>query len=104
VTRKDEIRKQIDYPSDAHTRLKHAFYRRYIGCDRERWSGLVEYSARGWTILAVVAIVIVIATVLAIEKPWESQNYKDCVKYGQSAVNGSPQGSLEAYCKEAVGN
>jgi hypothetical protein len=65
---------------------------------------LVEYSARGWTILAVVAIVIVIATVLAIEKPWESQNYKDCVKYGQSAVNGSPQGSLEAYCKEAVGN
>ena len=37
VTRKEELRMQVDYPSDPHTRLKHAFYRRYIAC----WMGKV---------------------------------------------------------------
>jgi three-Cys-motif partner protein len=37
MTRKQEIRDGIDYPSDAHTRLKHAFYRRYIAC----WMGKI---------------------------------------------------------------
>ncbi|MGB3355489.1 MAG: three-Cys-motif partner protein TcmP [Mycobacterium sp.] len=32
MTRKQEIRDEVDYPSDAHTRLKHAFYRRYVAC------------------------------------------------------------------------
>ncbi|SKG68428.1 Uncharacterised protein [Mycobacteroides abscessus subsp. bolletii] len=37
MTRKEEIRDNVDYSSDAHTRLKHAFYRRYIAC----WMGRV---------------------------------------------------------------
>jgi len=37
MTRKEELRKQVDYESDPHTRLKHAFYRRYIAC----WMGKV---------------------------------------------------------------
>ncbi|UXA15794.1 three-Cys-motif partner protein TcmP (plasmid) [Mycobacterium sp. SMC-8] len=37
MTRKEELRKQVDYQSDPHTRLKHAFYRRYIAC----WMGKV---------------------------------------------------------------
>jgi three-Cys-motif partner protein len=37
VTRKQEIRDDVDYPSDAHTRLKHAFYRRYVAC----WMGRI---------------------------------------------------------------
>jgi three-Cys-motif partner protein len=37
VTRKEDLRSQIDYQSDPHTRLKHAFYRRYIAC----WMGKV---------------------------------------------------------------
>lgn len=37
MTRKDDLRKQVDYESDPHTRLKHAFYRRYIAC----WMGKV---------------------------------------------------------------
>lgn len=28
MTREDELRERVDYPSDPHTRLKHAFYRR----------------------------------------------------------------------------
>lgn len=37
MTRKEDLRKQVDYESDPHTRLKHAFYRRYIAC----WMGKV---------------------------------------------------------------
>lgn len=37
MTRKDDLRTQVDYQSDPHTRLKHAFYRRYIAC----WMGKV---------------------------------------------------------------
>ena len=37
MTRKEELRKQVDYPSDPHTRLKHAFYRWYVAC----WMGRV---------------------------------------------------------------
>ncbi|WP_319453902.1 MULTISPECIES: three-Cys-motif partner protein TcmP [unclassified Mycobacterium] len=37
MTRKDELRNLVDYPSDAHTRLKHTFYRRYIAC----WMGKI---------------------------------------------------------------
>jgi three-Cys-motif partner protein len=37
VTRKEDLRSQVDYESDPHTRLKHAFYRRYIAC----WMGKV---------------------------------------------------------------
>ncbi|MCX5042453.1 three-Cys-motif partner protein TcmP [Aldersonia sp. NBC_00410] len=37
VTRREDLRSQTDYKSDPHTRLKHAFYRRYIAC----WMGKV---------------------------------------------------------------
>lgn len=37
MTRKQEIRDEVDYPSDTYTRLKHAFYRRYIAC----WMGKI---------------------------------------------------------------
>lgn len=37
MTRKEDLRSQVDYESDPHTRLKHAFYRRYIAC----WMGKV---------------------------------------------------------------
>jgi three-Cys-motif partner protein len=37
VTRKEDLRAQVDYKSDPHTRLKHSFYRRYIAC----WMGKV---------------------------------------------------------------
>ncbi|AXQ62874.1 methyltransferase [Gordonia phage Angelique] len=37
MTRKSDVRDEVDYQSDPHTRLKHAFYRRYIAC----WMGKV---------------------------------------------------------------
>lgn len=32
MSRREKIRKEVDYPSDPHTRVKHQFYRRYINC------------------------------------------------------------------------
>ena len=37
MSRKKDVREKVDYESDPHTRLKHAFYRRYIAC----WMGKV---------------------------------------------------------------
>lgn len=44
MSRREKIRKEVDYPSDPHTRVKHQFYRRYINCWmprilQGRWSG-----------------------------------------------------------------
>jgi three-Cys-motif partner protein len=44
LSRREKIRREVDYPSDPHTRVKHQFYRRYINCWmprilQGRWSG-----------------------------------------------------------------
>jgi hypothetical protein len=61
---------------------------------------------RGWIVLGLIAVVVVIIIVVIVQKLWESDAYKDCIRSNQSAINNTPgntQSALEHYCEQAVG-
>ena len=74
----------------------------------------IRYAVRRWPaldkdgrrkVMIAGAIALVLAGGLLIWKPWESQNYKDCLRAYQSTVDGSPnhrRADLEEYCHETT--
>ncbi len=67
-------------------------------------TGFKAPSVPRWLIIAVIAV-IVLVIFLVVEKPWESQQYKDCVSANQSQVNGTTvtQSGIEQYCHQLYG-
>ncbi|MEB3981165.1 DUF2510 domain-containing protein [Mycobacterium sp. 663a-19] len=95
-----EHRKQTDAPQYASMPTSSS------GGFKGFWLGLSD-SGRGWIVIGTIAAVIVIVgAIVAAQRPWESQNYKDCLAANQSAVNGTPGNThkdLEHYCELKVG-
>jgi hypothetical protein len=56
-----------------------------------------------WLIIGVVALIIL--EIILVNKPWESQQYKDCVRANQTNVNGTAitQSGIEQYCHQLYG-
>jgi hypothetical protein len=70
------------------------------------WTGLTD-SARGWITIGIIAsIVLIVVLIILSLKPWESQNYKDCLHAYEFQVDGSPghtRSDMEQYCKQSTG-
>ncbi|MGH3966634.1 MAG: DUF2510 domain-containing protein [Mycobacterium sp.] len=71
------------------------------------WTGL-SGSGKGRIVIGSIAAVIVVGAIVVAQRPWESQNYKDCITANQSALDGSgtpgySQQDLETYCEQKVG-
>ncbi|BBZ12042.1 hypothetical protein [Mycobacterium branderi] len=57
---------------------------------------------------SIVAGIVIVGAIVIAQRPWESQNYKDCIAANQSAVGGiaTPgytQKDLESYCAQTTG-
>jgi hypothetical protein len=68
-------------------------------------TGFKGSSVPRWVIIAVIAVIVVVVAFLVADKPWESQQYKDCVSANQSQVNGTTvtQAGVEGYCHQLYG-
>jgi hypothetical protein len=58
-----------------------------------------------WLIIVGI-IAVIIAIYVVVEKPWESQQYKDCVSAGEREVNATTTNThagIESYCHELYG-
>jgi Protein of unknown function (DUF2510) len=62
-------------------------------------------SVPGGLVIAVIAVIAVIVVVifLVVEKPWESQQYKDCVSGALSERIPGTQQEIEAFCHQLYG-
>lgn len=68
-----------------------------------RWPHMDTQGRRKTIITAVVGVLIIGG--LAAWRPWESQNYKDCINAYEDSVDGSPgnrRADLERYCRESA--
>jgi Protein of unknown function (DUF2510) len=59
----------------------------------------------GWLIAVVIAVIALVLVIIfvVVEKPWESQQYKDCVRSAKSERILGTQQEIEAFCHQLYG-